>query len=106
MTEPSGYVLETLWEDVELVLSRGVREGEGSPLLVVAPVATQPSPGSLTRLEHAYALRDELDPAWAARPLRLVRHRGRPMLLRSPAIHAWANGTLPSLPERTNSAAL
>ena len=81
MTEPSGYDLETLWEDVEFVLSRGVRDGEPSPLLVVAPASAQPSPGSLARLEHAYALRDELDPAWAARPLRLVRHRGRPTLV-------------------------
>ena len=81
MTEPSGYVLETLWEDGEFVLSRGVRDGEPSPLLVVAPASAQPSPGSLARLEHAYALRDELDPAWAARPLRLVRHRGRPTLV-------------------------
>ena len=81
MTEPSGYVLETLWEDGEFVLSRGVRDGEPSPLLVVAPASAQPAPGSLARLEHAYALRDELDPAWAARPLRLVRHRGRPTLV-------------------------
>src|SRR5258708_36100562 len=81
MTEPSGYVLETLWEDEEFVLSRGVRDGEPSLLLVVAPASAQPSPGSLARLEHAYTLRDELDPAWAARPLRLVHDRGRPMLL-------------------------
>ena len=81
MTEPSGYDLETLWEDGEFVLSRGVREGEPAPLLVVAPASAQPSPGSLARLEHAYALRDELDPAWAARPLRLVRDRGRPTLV-------------------------
>ncbi len=81
MTEPSGYDLETLWEDGEFVLSRGVREGELSPLLVVAPASAQPAPGSLARLEHAYALRDELDPAWAARPLRLVRDRGRPTLV-------------------------
>ncbi len=81
MTEPSGYALEALWEDGEFVLSRGVREGEPSPLLVVAPASAQPAPGSITRLEHAYSLRDEVDPAWAARPLRLVRHRGRATLL-------------------------
>src|SRR3954468_13334482 len=82
MTEPSGYDLETLWEDVEFVLSRGVRrDGEPSPFLVVAPASAQPSPGSLARLEHAYTLRNELDPAWAARPLRLVRDHGRPTLL-------------------------
>ena len=71
MTEPSGYVLETLWEDVEFVLSRGVREGEPAPFLEVAPASAQPAPGSIARLEHAYALRDEMDPAWAARPLGL-----------------------------------
>src|SRR3954447_20084454 len=81
MTELSGYQLETLWEDGEFVLSRGVCEGDPAPLLVVAPASAQPSPGSLARLEHAHALRDELDPAWAARPLRLVRDHGRPALL-------------------------
>ncbi len=81
MTEPSGYVLETLWEDAEFVLSRVVGDAEQPPLLVVAPASAQPSPESLTRLEHAYALRDELGPAWAARPLSLLRDRGRPMLL-------------------------
>jgi hypothetical protein len=69
ITELSGYVLEMLWEDGELVLSRGVRDGEPRPLLAVAPMSAQPSPESLTWLEHAYALRDELDSAWAARPL-------------------------------------
>src|SRR5947207_2365830 len=81
MTEPSASDLETLWEDEEFVLSRGVRDGEPAPLLVVAPASAQPAPGSLARLEHYHALRDELDPAWAARPLRLVRHRGRPTLV-------------------------
>ncbi len=81
MTEPSGYVLELLWEDGEFVLSRGVRDGEASALLVVAPASAQPAPGSLTRLEHAFSLRGELDLAWAARPSSLVRHRGRPLLL-------------------------
>ena len=81
MTEPSGYALETLWEDGEFVLSRGVREGELAPLLVVAPASAQPAPGSFTRLEHAYALRDELDPAWAARPLALSEQRGRTTLV-------------------------
>jgi hypothetical protein len=36
-----------------LVLSRGVRKGELSPLLVVASASAQPAPGSFTRLEHA-----------------------------------------------------
>ena len=44
MTEPSGSKLETLWEDVEFVLSRGVREGEPAPFLEVAPASAQPAP--------------------------------------------------------------
>jgi hypothetical protein len=55
-------------EDEEFVLFRGVWNGEPFPLLATAPSAAQPSPESLTRLQHAYALRDELDPARAARP--------------------------------------
>src|SRR3989442_13921882 len=81
MTELSGSVLEPLWEDGEFVLSRGVRDGERSPLLVLASTSEQPTPGSLQLLEHSYALREELDPAWAARPLKLVRQQGRPTLL-------------------------
>src|SRR5439155_21221166 len=81
MTELSGSVLEPLWEDGEFVLSRGVRDGERSPLLVLASTSEQPNPGSLQLLEHSYALREELDPAWAARPLELVRQQGRPTLL-------------------------
>src|ERR1700752_3947000 len=81
MTELSGSVLEPLWEDGEFILSRGGSSPTRSPLLVVTPALAQPAPGSLARLEHSYALRDELDPAWAARPLALVQHQGRPTLL-------------------------
>jgi hypothetical protein len=71
--ELSKDMFETLWQDEEFVLSRSVQEAELSSLLVVAPALTQPAPRSPERLEHAYALRDALDPAWAARPLALVR---------------------------------
>src|SRR5271169_6181019 len=62
-------------------MSRGMREGEAFPLLAVTPSSAQPSPETLARLQHAYALREELDPAWAARPLRLEPHQGRLTLL-------------------------
>src|ERR1700732_1661104 len=81
MTASSGRVYETLWDDGEFVLSRGVWNGEPSPLLAVAPSSGQPSPETLARLQHAYALREELDPAWAARPLRLQRQQGQLTLL-------------------------
>jgi hypothetical protein len=87
MPESSGHVLETLWEDEEFVLFRGVWNGEPFPLLAAAPSAAQPSPESLARLQHSYALRDELDPAWAARPSTLEPRGGRRRrrLLQSPS---------------------
>jgi len=50
-------------------------------VLVVVPVAEQPSPASLERLSHELSLKDELDPAWALRPLALKRDHGRTLLL-------------------------
>ena len=49
--------------------------------LIVLPAGERPSPASLDRLAHEYELKDELDDAWAARPLELVREHGRTMLV-------------------------
>jgi PAS domain S-box-containing protein len=81
MTELSGYVLETLRKDEEFILYRGRQRGNPLPVLALAPIAEQPAPASLRRLEHEYSLAAELDPAWAARPLALTRHEGRMILL-------------------------
>ena len=81
VTASSGHALEILWEDGEFVLSRGVWDGEPFPLLAVRPSSLQPSPETLARLQRAHALREELDPAWAARPLRLEPRQGRLTLL-------------------------
>jgi hypothetical protein len=77
VTALSGHAHEILWEDGELVLSRSVWDGEPFRLLTTMPSSTQPSPETLRRLQHAYSLREELDPAWASRPLRLELHQGR-----------------------------
>ncbi len=79
--ELSLDALKKLHDDGEFVLSRGRRENDQSPLLVVAPASEHPAPATLRRLEHAYALRDWLDSAWAARPVALANHPGRLMLL-------------------------
>jgi hypothetical protein len=85
MTELSGYVLETLREGGEFILYRGRQRGNPFRVLVLAPIAEQPAPASLRRLEHEYSLAAELDPAWAAQPLALTRHEGRTILvLRDP----------------------
>ena len=82
MTELATYTVETLWEDEEFVLSRRISDDNKQvSLLVSAPVSAQPTVETVTRLEHAHALRDELDSAWAARPVALERRDGRPALL-------------------------
>src|SRR4051794_27844255 len=73
-----------LWEDAERVFCRRWRndaDGNRNAVLAVLPAAEHPSPGSLNRLAHEYELRNELDGAWAVRPLELVRDRGRTMLV-------------------------
>src|SRR5690349_16810313 len=76
-TDLSTAALEMLWEDREFVLSRVVRGEQLPPLLAMAPASSWPAAETVARLERAYALRDELDPAWAARPLALIRSGGR-----------------------------
>ena len=78
-----------LWEDGERVFRRGWRpddRGGRSPVLIVLPAAEHPSRSSLDRLSHEYALKDELDGAWAARPLDLVRDAGRTATPKSMAV--------------------
>ena len=53
----------------------------GSPCcLLPLPPTTRP-PQELDRLTHEYELKDELDGAWAARPLALMRDPGRTVLV-------------------------
>src|SRR5262245_1779955 len=75
---------EVLWEDGERLLCRRWRNYANSDqhaVLVTLPVAEHPTPGSLNRLTHEYELKDDLDDAWAARPLELVRERGNTVLV-------------------------
>src|SRR5258707_10028987 len=81
ITESSGYVLELLGERCDFTLYRGRQADNQSPVLVVALAPEQPSPQGLRRIEHEYSLSDELETAWAARPIALTRHQGRMMLV-------------------------
>src|ERR1700730_11200791 len=68
----SGF--QVLWEDGERVFCRGNSHGDDTTLvLAVLPASEHPAPAVLDRLAHEYELTDELDPAWAARPLQLVQ---------------------------------
>jgi hypothetical protein len=73
--------LQVLWQDGERVLCRGwrvARDGGRSAALALAPAAERPPTAVLDRLAHEYELRDELEPAWAARPLALSHKDVKP----------------------------
>jgi PAS domain S-box-containing protein len=75
---------QVLWEDGERVFSRGWRLddcGNRLPVLLVAAAVDHPSRSRLDRLAHELSLKDELDAAWAVRPLKVERGSGRTMLL-------------------------
>jgi PAS domain S-box-containing protein len=75
--------LQILWEDGERVFSRTRRQADGGAetLLIARPAVEQPSPASLYRFVHEFDLKDELDRAWAVRPLELVRDGAGTLLL-------------------------
>jgi serine/threonine protein kinase len=75
VTALSSYEFVTLREG-EYTVRRGSGKGL-PPVLLVTPVADRPSPGTLERLEHEYALRAELDQGWAAKPRALTHHDNR-----------------------------
>ncbi|HUL49318.1 MAG TPA: protein kinase, partial [Gemmatimonadales bacterium] len=75
---------QVLGEDGERVLYRRWRDGadgDGSTVLAVLPATEHPTSGCLERLKHEFGLKDELDSAWAAQPLELIRERGQTLLV-------------------------
>ena len=92
----AGYtVAQALREDEQFVLLRAIRDADRASVLVLS--ARHERQASLARLEHEYALRAELDPAWAATPLALL-HNGSELALvladagGAPLSHALASG--------------
>ena len=81
MVELSQYVFEALRKDDKFILYRGRSKDDGSKVLVVSPVTEYPAPEILKWQEHAYSLREALDPAWAARPMAIARHWDRTVLV-------------------------
>jgi serine/threonine protein kinase len=76
--------LQASWQDNERVFRREWRagaDGKRSPVLVVVPAAGQRVSGGLDLFAHEYALKDELEGAWALRPLDLAREDGRAVLV-------------------------
>jgi serine/threonine protein kinase len=79
--ELSQYGFEALRKDEEFILYRGRSNDDASQVLALSPTVQRPTPERLKRLEHAYSLREELDPTWAARPIAMARHWDRPVLV-------------------------
>ncbi len=73
--------LQVLWEDSEHAFCRRVSHAGQTTVLAVVPVAEHPSPATLDRLAHEFALRDELDSTWALRPRALEHDRARILLV-------------------------
>src|SRR5262245_42354639 len=74
---------QILWEDGERVFRRSWQQdddGERRTVLIVVAAADPPS-RTFDRFTHEYELKDELDGAWAARPLELVHDAGKTMLV-------------------------
>ena len=73
----AGYELQTLRDDGEFALHRARRRDNPVPVLTL--VAGRQT--LIKRLEHEYALADDLDSDWAARPLALLRNGGSATLV-------------------------
>ena len=79
----SDYILEPIRRDDDFVLYRGQSPGgtDARSVLLLVPVIKQPSRGILKKLENEYLLKDELNSAWAVRPLALSHETGQATLV-------------------------
>ncbi len=73
--------LQILWNDGERVLYRTAQANDGATRLIVRAASEQPLPVSLERFSHEFALKEQLDSAWAAVPLEFVRDGNRTHLV-------------------------
>jgi PAS domain S-box-containing protein len=81
VTELSKFAFEVLRQDELFILYRGRSTGISSQVLLCAPTSQHPTPQNLKRLEWAYSLKEDLDPAWAVRPIELANHWDRTVLV-------------------------
>lgn len=77
---PEDHVVQTLWDDGALVLSRIKTRGAAKTRLAARASATQPSAEALSLLENAYGLRTRLDSPRFTQPHALLRESRRTTL--------------------------
>src|SRR5215831_11454932 len=79
------YRLETLRQDADLILYRGLRQNKaetGPPsILALSAVMERPAPATIKKIEHEFSLKDELNPAWAVCPITLTQPQSRTTLV-------------------------
>ncbi len=75
-----GYAVEPLRKDHEFVLYRG-HSKEAPSVFLLTTVSLRPAPETVKKLEHEYALREELDSAWAVRSLAISELHGQTTLV-------------------------
>ena len=81
MMDLSAYQMENLCQDGEFILYRGVRRAEAEAsrpsILALSTVMERPAPATIKKIERQFSLKDELDVAWAIRPIALTRQQNR-----------------------------
>ena len=77
----SDSSLQTLWEDGERMFCRARLPGGSQTVLMAKCAEEYPASATLDRLAHEFALKDQLDRAWAVVPTELVRADGRAVLV-------------------------
>jgi hypothetical protein len=70
---PSQLPLAIVREDEEFILYRGEHSSRPGSRSIL-PLAATPNKAAPGKLEQEYSLRNELDPAWAARPVAMTKH--------------------------------
>jgi predicted ATPase/signal transduction histidine kinase/DNA-binding NarL/FixJ family response regulator len=82
MTTPEHYTItESLHEGATLTLARGLRTHDGTPVIIKTLRADTPSPRSLERLQHEYAIACQLDSRYVLKPSTLETHSAQPRLI-------------------------
>src|SRR6516225_2016846 len=81
VTDLSRFAFEVLRQDEHFILYRGRSADGSSQVLLRSPTSRHPTPQSLKWLERAYSLKEELNPAWAVRPIEVANHWDRTVLV-------------------------
>jgi PAS domain S-box-containing protein len=81
MTDEFSSVMETLCRRLDFTLYRGREHVSQAPILALAAPGDRTEQLSVQKFEHELSLSDVLGGDWAAKPIRLARYKGQPVLV-------------------------